>query len=91
MDTNSSIYPLTVALEPTPVLLLSFNLKGVKIQGSLVASRDTIIKMLEFADRKKIYPTIMKYPLNQDGIVTAMQELRDGQVRYRAVLVRDQD
>lgn len=90
MDTNSSVYPLTVALEPTPVLLLALNMKGIKIQGSLVGSRDNIIKLLEFANKKKIYPTIMRYPLTEEGIVTAMQELRDGQVRYRAVLVRDE-
>lgn len=86
MATHGSIYPLTVAFEPSPIPLLELVFKGIKIQGSLVASRDAMRSLLDFAARKKIYPTIQKYPLNVKGIESAMQDLRDGKVRYRAVL-----
>jgi D-arabinose 1-dehydrogenase-like Zn-dependent alcohol dehydrogenase len=89
MDTHGVIYPLTVAFEPSPIPLLELDFKGIKIQGSLVASRDTMRGLLEFAARKNITPTIMTYPLNVKGIESAMQDLRDGKVRYRAVLCRE--
>lgn len=90
MDTQGSIYPLTVAFEPAAVPMLEILFKGIRIQGSLVASRDAMRSLLEFAARKNITPTIMTYPLNVKGIESAMQDLRDGKVRYRAVLVREQ-
>lgn len=88
MDTHGSIYPLTVAFEPVPIPLLDLVWKGVKIQGSLVASRHSIRTLLDFAARKNIKPTIMTFPLDACGIETAMQQLREGQIRYRAVLIR---
>ncbi|CAH0058213.1 unnamed protein product [Clonostachys solani] len=91
MDTHGSIYPLTVAFEPVPIPLLDLVWKGVKIQGSLVASRHSIRTLLDFAARKNIKPTIMTFPLDACGIETAMQKLREGQIRYRAVLIRGID
>ncbi|CAG9954514.1 unnamed protein product [Clonostachys rosea f. rosea IK726] len=91
MDTHGSIYPLTVAFEPVPIPLLDLVWKGVKIQGSLVASRHSIRTLLDFAARKNIKPTIMTFPLDACGIETAMQQLREGQIRYRAVLIRGID
>ncbi|KFA63049.1 hypothetical protein S40285_06394 [Stachybotrys chlorohalonatus IBT 40285] len=88
MDTHGSIYPLTVAFEPSPVPLLAFNLKGVRVQGSLVASRSAIRDLLDFAARKNITPTVMTFPFTVEGIEEAMQKLRDGKIRYRAVLTR---
>ena len=89
MDTHGAIYPLTVAFEPAPVPMLELVFKGVKIQGSLVASRDSMRSLLEFAARKNIKPTIMTYPFTLKGVESAMQDLRDGKVRYRAVLSRE--
>ncbi|KAF4447144.1 hypothetical protein F53441_9289 [Fusarium austroafricanum] len=78
VDTNGVIYPLTAALESTPIPLTHFSLKGIRIQGSLVSSRDNLRKLLEFANRKNIKPTIMKYPLNEEGIENALHDLKDG-------------
>lgn len=89
MDTHGAIYPLTVAFEPAAIPLLDMLWKGVKIQGSLVASRDSMRSLLDFAARNNITPTIMTYPMTLDGIETAMQDLRDGKIRYRAVLTRE--
>ncbi|KAF4976587.1 hypothetical protein FZEAL_6765 [Fusarium zealandicum] len=89
VDTNGTIYPLTAAMEATPIPLTELSLKGIKIQGSLVGSRDSMRKLLEFASRKNIKPTTMTYPLTEEGIQKAIQDLKDGKVRYRAVLVRE--
>lgn len=76
MDTHGTIYPLTVDLHATPIHLLSLVAQGVTIQGSMVASRQSIKELFEFAARKNITPTIMTYPLSPSGIETAMEELR---------------
>ncbi|KAL4726701.1 hypothetical protein ACLX1H_005590 [Fusarium chlamydosporum] len=89
VDYDGAIYPLTAALEATPVPLTELALKGIRIQGSLVGSRDSVRKLLEFAARKNITPTIMTYPLNEEGIDKALHDLKEGKVRYRAVLVKE--
>lgn len=89
MDTKGTIYPMTVSLAETPVPFLALNDRGVRIQGSLVASRQNIRELIEFCNRKKISPTIMKFPMTPDGIENAMQKLRNGEIKYRAVLVRE--
>lgn len=88
MDTNSSIYPLTVDFQPVTVPMIQLLLKGVRIQGSLVASRHGIRDLLEFAAHKKITPNVMTFPLTAEGIKDAMQTLREGKMRYRGVLVK---
>lgn len=88
MDIHGSIYPLTVDLSATPVPLLLLNLKGVRIQGSLVASRYSLRSLVEFAAKKKITPTTMTFPLTASGVEDAMETLRNGKMRYRGVLVR---
>jgi D-arabinose 1-dehydrogenase-like Zn-dependent alcohol dehydrogenase len=89
LDTHGSIYPLAVALEPIPISMLDLVWRGARVQGSLVASRDTICSLIEFAARKNITPTVVTYPLTLEGVEKAMQDLRNGKVRYRAVLCRD--
>ncbi|GAE00020.1 alcohol dehydrogenase [Paecilomyces variotii No. 5] len=89
MDIGGTIYPLTVDFRPSSVPLLPMTGKGVRLQGSLVASRRTLKSLLEFAAEKKITPTIMTFPLNETGIEDAMQTLREGKMRYRGVLVRE--
>jgi D-arabinose 1-dehydrogenase-like Zn-dependent alcohol dehydrogenase len=89
MDIHGTIYPLTVDFKPSAVPLLYMNIKGIRIQGSLVASRKSLKTLLQFAAEKKIEPTLMKFPLNEAGIEDAMQTLREGKMRYRGVLVRE--
>ncbi|KAJ5151303.1 uncharacterized protein N7482_010555 [Penicillium canariense] len=88
MDVHGSIYPLTVDFAPSPVPMLLMNVKGIRVQGSLVASRRSLRSLVQFAAEKKISPTIMTFPLDQEGVEKAMQTLRDGKMRYRGVLVR---
>lgn len=87
MAVHGSIYPLTVDEAPSLVPLLTMNEKGVRIQGSKVASRGSLRSLMQFVAEKKITPTTMTFPLNREGVETAMQTLRDGSMRYRGVLV----
>lgn len=89
MDTPSAIYPLTATFEISKIPTLELCFKGIRIQGSLVASRNSIRTLLDFANKKKIAPTIMTFPLTVAGIEEAMETLREGKMRYRGVLVRE--
>ncbi|KAE8154363.1 chaperonin 10-like protein [Aspergillus avenaceus] len=90
MATHGTIYPLTVAHVPSPVPMLAMVHKGVRIQASLVASRQSIRTLLDFAAKKHVVPTINTFPMTVEGIEEAMQTLREGKMRYRGVLVCDQ-
>ncbi|KAJ5887827.1 hypothetical protein N7495_007868 [Penicillium taxi] len=88
MDIHGVIYPLTVDMSNAPIPLLYMNQHGIRVQGSLVASRKALRSLVEFAAEKKITPTSMTFPLTKDGIEDAMETLRFGKMRYRGVLVR---
>lgn len=89
MNVHGSIYLLTVQFTPLTIPPTPLVLNGIRIQGSLVASRQGLRNLVKFAAEKKITPTTMKFPLTRDGVENAMQTLREGRMRYRAVLVRD--
>lgn len=89
MNVHGSVYPLTVQFSPLQIPTIPIIQSGIRIQGSMVASRQGLCNLVKFAAEKKITPMIMKFPLTRDGIEDAMQILREGRMRYRAVLVRD--
>ena len=64
-------------------------LKGLTIQGSLVASRYIHQRMLEFAALHGIEPIIEKFPMTEQGVTEALDKLAAGSMRYRGVLVRE--
>jgi D-arabinose 1-dehydrogenase-like Zn-dependent alcohol dehydrogenase len=86
MAANGAIYPLTVSMDKTPIRLHDLVMAGLRIQGSCVAARPSIRRMLDFASLHNIKPVIMEWDMNEEGIEGAMGALRDGKVRYRAVL-----
>ncbi|KZF18991.1 alcohol dehydrogenase [Xylona heveae TC161] len=63
--------------------------QGLKIQGSLIAPRHAVRKMLDFALWHSIRPVVQEWPMTIEGITEAMETLKLGKVRYRAVLVND--
>lgn len=89
MDTSGVIYPLTVSFGDLTVPLLGIMAKGVRIQGTRVSSRQNMKSLLKFAAQYNITPTIMTFPLTSEGVEASMKELREGRIRYRAVLVRE--
>lgn len=64
---------------------------GYNVRTNLVASRGVHNDMLEFAARHKIKPTIETFPLSEEGLNKAIEKLKAGSVRYRAVLVAEDD
>ena len=80
-----TVYPLTVSFDELKLPYVDWLFSGVRVQATIVAPRAGYRRMLEFAAFHKIETAIVKYPLNTDGIERAMQDLRDGKVRYKAV------
>jgi D-arabinose 1-dehydrogenase-like Zn-dependent alcohol dehydrogenase len=84
---DGTIYLLTVSSEAPPLPIMSLVPNGIRVQGSAVASRVSIRRMLRFASLHGIRPIIMTWPMTSDGIRAAFKTLEDGNMRYRGVLV----
>jgi D-arabinose 1-dehydrogenase-like Zn-dependent alcohol dehydrogenase len=87
MSPGSRIYPLTVSPHNLEIPYMPLILTGISIVGSLVANRPTHRRMLEFAALHDIKPVTETYPMTEEGIKTAIQNLETGKVHFRAVLV----
>ncbi|KAJ7440196.1 putative NADP-dependent alcohol dehydrogenase C 2 [Mycena latifolia] len=87
MKPRSTIYPLTVSFSPLVIPSLPVLVAGITIQSSAVAARSAHKKMLEFAARHHIEPVIERFPMTLGGVKEGMARLREGKMRYRAVLV----
>jgi D-arabinose 1-dehydrogenase-like Zn-dependent alcohol dehydrogenase len=59
---------------------------GYNIHSNLVASRSTHSGMLDFAARHGVRPTIEKFEFSEEGFAEAVKKVKDGSIRYRAVL-----
>ena len=64
--------------------------QALRIQGSLVADRQTHKEMLDFAARHGIKPIVQTFPLTKGGIEEAFGVLEGGGMRYRGVLVAEE-
>ncbi|KAK7005881.1 NAD(P)-dependent alcohol dehydrogenase protein [Favolaschia claudopus] len=84
---RGTIYPLTVDYSDFVIPMMPLVFSGFNVQGSLVASRIVMQRMLEFAAKNSVKPMIEKFPLTRDGVVEGMTKLREGKMRYRGVLV----
>ncbi|CAK5270547.1 unnamed protein product [Mycena citricolor] len=87
MKPKGTIYPLTVSQDNLSIPSLPLILGGINIQGSTVAGRSVHRRMLDFAARNHIEPIIEKFSMTKEGVEEGMSRLRDGKIRYRAVLV----
>ncbi|KAI9663011.1 MAG: hypothetical protein M1821_008058 [Bathelium mastoideum] len=81
-----SVYPLTLAFDDLKIPYAPWLLGGVRVQASIVAPPAGMRRMLEFASFHNIEATTEHYRLDVEGLEQAMQKLRDGKVRYKAVL-----
>ncbi|GAB0137011.1 hypothetical protein EsDP_00005294 [Epichloe bromicola] len=84
---RAKVYPLTLSFEPLELSVTALLMGSFQIIGSIVASVGSHRAMLEFAAKHKVKPQIEKFPLTQAGVTDAMDKLKDGNMRYRAVLV----
>lgn len=74
-------------LEPIPVQAFSLIMAQKEISGSPTGSPTAIARMLDFCARHGIEPVVEMFPMSD--INKALDRLREGKVRYRAVLKND--
>nr|OQO16088.1 hypothetical protein B0A51_16041 [Rachicladosporium sp. CCFEE 5018] len=84
---NASIYPLSVDEGNFSIPYMPLLLNGLRVQGSLVASRYIHQRMIAFAALHQIKPVLEKFPMSEEGINAAIKKLQDGEMRYRGVLL----
>ncbi|KAJ7282875.1 putative NADP-dependent alcohol dehydrogenase C 2 [Mycena rebaudengoi] len=87
MKPRGSIYPLTISGTDLVLPAMPVVVRGLTVQGSAVASRSVHRKMLDFAALHHIQPIIERFPLTKSGVEEGMAKLREGNMRYRGVLV----
>lgn len=87
MAPRATIFPLSVAMGNLEVPYMPMLLQGLRIQGSIVATRTVHREMLAFAALHGIRPVNEEFPMTEEGIAEAMDKLDKGNVTYRAVLV----
>lgn len=87
MAPRARVYPLSVAGGNLEFPYMPIILSGIRIQGSLVATRAVHRDMLTFAARHGIRPVVETFPMTEEGIKAAMEKLDKGNVQFRAVLV----
>jgi uncharacterized zinc-type alcohol dehydrogenase-like protein len=75
-----------VGAAPSPLSIPAFNLitGQLSVSGSPLGSPNTIATMLEFVARHKLNPITEIFPANK--VNEAIEHVRTGKVRYRAVL-----
>lgn len=74
-------------LEPIPIPAMSLIMGQREVSGSPTGSPVAIAKMLEFAARHGVAPQTERYPMSR--VNDAIARLKEGKVRYRAVLEAD--
>ena len=87
MAPSGAIYPLTVSNDELKMPYMQLIMNGLKIQGTIIAAREIHREMLEFAVFHNIKPVVQTFPMTQGGINEAFQNLEEGKMRYRGVLV----
>ncbi|EYE96416.1 NAD(P)-dependent alcohol dehydrogenase [Aspergillus ruber CBS 135680] len=86
---NATILPLSVDGGDLTAPYMPTIMFGNSIVGSCICSRHPQSRMLDFAARHRIYSIVEKYPMTLKGVIEAATRLRDGKMRYRAVLSWD--
>ncbi|PYH70971.1 alcohol dehydrogenase [Aspergillus vadensis CBS 113365] len=87
---HGTVYPLTVSLQPAAIRTIMLINKGLRMQGSLVASRGDLAKMLQFCADKEVRPATSNFSLaSTEEVNQAMESLQRNTVRYKALLVAD--
>lgn len=87
MAPNSIMFPLSVESGDLVIPYMPLLTQGITVQGTIVASRATHRRMLEFAARHGVKPMLNTFPMTVEGIETACKTLDEGKMRYRGVLL----
>ena len=81
------LHVVGAVLEPIPVQAFSLILGQKDVSGSPTGSPTAIARMLDFCARHAIEPMVEMFPMSR--VNEALDRLREGNVRYRAVLKND--
>lgn len=84
---KGTLHVVGAVLEPIPVNAMSLIMGQKSVSGSPTGSPTDIATMLEFAARHGVAPQIERFPMSRAN--DAIERLRAGKVRYRAVLDAD--
>lgn len=84
---KAKIFPLTIGPGNINLPAMPLLLNGITIQGSVVAPRNVIRRMLAFAARHGIKPQVHKFVMDREGIEEAFEVLKEGKMKFRGVLV----
>ncbi|KAK5941448.1 hypothetical protein PMZ80_006727 [Knufia obscura] len=87
MNPMGVIYPLSVSEGDLQMPYMPLVVQGLRVQGSVVGSRQIHREMLEFAAAQGVKPIIQTFPMSKQGIDQAFEALEGGKMRYRGVLV----
>ena len=84
---EAKVFPLTVAGGNFEFPQMPLITQGITVQGTVVAPRNVHVTMLEFVASHGIEPIVQEFPLTKKGIEEAFDQLEQGKMRYRGVLV----
>jgi D-arabinose 1-dehydrogenase-like Zn-dependent alcohol dehydrogenase len=84
---RAKVYPLSVSSGNFVIPYMPLISKGIRVQGSLVATRAVHREMLAFAATHNVRPVVQTFPMTDKGVKDALDRLEQGKIHYRAVLV----
>ena len=90
LSPGAKVFPLTISTSNLQLSPLSLIAGSLRVIGTGLAPNASVRTMLTFAAKNSIKPQIEIFPLTKVGITEAMQKLRQGNMRYRGVLVASQ-
>ncbi|KAL2836910.1 chaperonin 10-like protein [Aspergillus pseudodeflectus] len=86
LESRATISPLTVSDKLFSLPHQQMVARGLRVQGSIVASRLVHRNMLDFAAFHGIKPMVVRFPMTEQGIKDCFEALEGGTMRYRGVL-----
>ncbi len=87
---RASVFPLQIPSDmgaPLSVPHMPFLLKSLNVIYSTNGRHDSYDKLLAFAALHQIKPIAEKFPMSTEGIEESIRRLKNGEMRYRGVLV----
>ncbi|EPS28371.1 hypothetical protein POX_f07457 [Penicillium oxalicum] len=89
MAPNGVISPISVDEGDLKIPYMGLLLHGLRVQGGIVSARQVHRDMLDFAATHQIKPIKMTFPMTVDGVRDSLKTLEEGKMRYRGVLVAE--
>ncbi|KAE9398199.1 NADP-dependent alcohol dehydrogenase [Gymnopus androsaceus JB14] len=89
LNPKAMIFPLTFGDGDLTVPNAGTIQNGISISGTMIATRFMQNKLLEFAGRNDVHVVAEKFPMTVEGANAALERLKEGKMRYRAVLSWD--